>query len=65
MYLCAIELILLKMSKIKAVFVSKLALLFSFVSIDKSKNINNIINLKKASAQDIETNRCKQYEYVA
>ena len=53
------------MSKIKALVISKFAFLLPFVAIDKSKNNNNYINLKKATIQEIENSRCKQYEYVA
>lgn len=53
------------MTKIKTIFVSKFALIFSFITLDKSKNSNRYINLKKASAQEIEKTRCQQYDYVA
>jgi hypothetical protein len=51
------------MSRLKVV-TGKLALLLSIVSVGKSKTGGNFISLKKASAEEIEKTRCKQYDYA-
>ena len=53
------------MSKIKRIVIGKLAMVFSLFQADKAKNSSTFINLKKASAEEIENTRCKKYEYVA
>lgn len=40
--------------------------IISFCSVRKPANKNNtLLNLKKASIEEIEKSRCKQYDYIA
>ena len=57
--------IFIKMSKPKTIIFSKLILLFSGLTFSKTNNSNSFLNLKKATAEEIEKSRCKQYGYVA
>lgn len=54
------------MKKIKAIVFSKTAFLLSLVvPASKSKTAADVLNLKKASPEQVERARCSQYQYVA